>query len=53
MKPRLLCEQRGLWSDHKARGWAAVIREDPEGDEQRSGYMFCPDRAAKEFGNPI
>jgi hypothetical protein len=47
----LVCLECGCQADPRARGWRALIGGGYEGEPREVG-VFCPECAAREFGDP-
>lgn len=52
MDRRLKCELCGREADGDARGWRALLADDPRDDEPAVAVVFCPVCALIEFGAP-
>ena len=47
---RLLCAECHVRSDEHARGWRALLADDPRDDEPEEVGVYCPACAEREFG---
>jgi hypothetical protein len=44
------CEECEEAADGDAKGWRALISNDPRDDEPPEVAIYCPDCASREFG---